>query len=76
MNQIPRGIYKHYKNTDTHTITFYTETKTYSLSCDSLLGLLSLVDSFFSPRPDMSLSEYTLALESSLDNTVKLNKVA
>lgn len=73
MIQIPRGIYKHYTESNTYSITFYTETKTYSLSCDSFLGLIDLVNWFYSPRHDMTLVEYNTALVNSLEDTAIIN---
>ena len=69
MIQVPRGIYKHYTESNTHCITFYTETKTYTLSCDSFTGLMDLVNWFYSPRQDMTLVEYNTALINSLEDT-------
>lgn len=69
MIQIPRGIYKHYTESNTHSITFYTETKTYSLSCDTFLGLMDLINWFYSPRHDMTLVEYNTAYNNSLEDT-------
>ena len=69
MVQIPRGIYNIDELTGTHSIMFYTATKNYSLSCDTFLGLMDLINWFYSPRADMTLVEYNTALNNSLEDT-------
>lgn len=73
MIQHPKGIYTYCKASKTHSIMFYTSTKTYSLSCDTLTGLLDLINSFFSPRQDMTLVEYNIAYNNSLEDTAIIN---
>ena len=76
MLKLPRGLF-YITNTKGHNITysimFYTDTKNYSISCDSFNGLLLLIDEFFSPSTNFrTLTEYNRAIESSLEDTQEI----
>ncbi len=75
MLKLPRGLFFTTKtgHNITYSIMFYTDTKNYSISCDSFNGLLVLVDEFFSPSTKFrTLTEYNRAIESSLEDTQEI----
>lgn len=76
MLKLPRGLFFTTKtgHNITYSIMLYTDTKNYSISCDSFNGLLVLVDEFFSPSTKFkTLTEYKRAIELSLDDTQKID---
>jgi len=74
----PRGIYQYLNETNTHQITYYLETRIFVLAADSLEALLSLSDTFWSPRSDMTVTQYNTALAASQEDTqvIELDKVS
>jgi hypothetical protein len=56
--RIPDGIYTYQKETNTHTVLFHIDTRSFSISSDSLKGLMSLIETMFSPRSDMTVSQW------------------
>lgn len=75
MVKIPRGIYKYYSETNTHTIMFYLTDRTFSISCDSLIGLMEIIDWFWLPldvNNFKTVSEYNEAYQNGPEDTVEI----
>jgi len=74
----PRGIYQYLNETNTHQITYYLDTRIFVLAGDSLEALLSLSEAFWSPRSDMTVTQYNTAYIASQDDTqvIELDKVS
>jgi hypothetical protein len=56
--RIPDGIYSYQSETNTHSILFHMDTRSFSISSDSMKGLMSLIETMFSPRSDMTVSQW------------------
>ena len=56
--RIPDGNYMYQSETNTHTVLFHMDTRSFSISSDSLKGLMSLIETMFSPRNDMTVSQW------------------
>lgn len=68
-----KGIYKYYPEYGWHEVTYYLETRIFTLGCDSLESLLSLSESFWSPRSDMTVSQWNRAVISSNEDTLEID---
>lgn len=73
-----RGIYQYQSETNTHSITYYIGKRVFTISSNTLKELLSLSENFWSPRSDMTVTQFNRAHLASLDDTqvIELNKVS
>ena len=76
MIKVPKGLYLFCPETNTHSIT-YDLKRQFTISCDSLEGLLNLVDEFFCNKPHHnSVVKYNRSFITSQEDTVWLKNVA